>query len=195
MADGSEYRGDYGVSTQELRAFHEPRWEALCDSPADLFAIETIPSFQEAALLLDLLKATPDVYAWISFSCMDSLRISDGTPLAECAAIFEGCDQVVAIGVNCTAPRNIPSLIDEVRKGAAAKPVVVYPNAGELYDGDAKCWIGTDEQVDFGSAAMEWYQLGARLLGGCCRTSPRQIRAMREALLSLTPALRIDSAG
>ncbi len=185
LADGSEFRGNYSISPQELRAFHESRWEILADSGADLFACETIPSLAEALVLRDLLRTTPDVFAWVSFSCIDGQRISDGTPIRECTALFEECEQVVAVGINCTAPKFIPSLITEARKGTPTKPVVVYPNLGETYDDTKRAWIGASESVNFAKAAIEWFQLGARLLGGCCRTTPNHIAEMRSSLLSL----------
>ena len=185
LADGSEFRGNYSISPQQLRSFHESRWEILADSGADLFACETIPSFAEALVLRDLLQATPHVFAWVSFSCIDGQRISDGTPIRECTALFEECEQVVAVGINCTAPKFIPSLITEARKGTPTKPVVVYPNLGETYDDTRRAWIGASESVNFAKAAIEWFQLGARLLGGCCRTTPNHIAEMRSSLLSL----------
>ncbi len=185
LADGSEFRGNYSISPQQLRSFHETRWEILADSGADLFACETIPSFAEALVLRDLLQATPDVFAWVSFSCIDGQRISDGTPIRECTALFEECEQVVAVGINCTAPKFIPSLITEARKGTPTRPVVVYPNLGETYDDTKRAWIGASESVNFAKAAIEWFQLGARLLGGCCRTTPNHIAEMRSSLLSL----------
>jgi len=182
LADGSEFRGDYVLSGQELRSFHEPRWEILLDSPADLFAIETIPSFREAKVLLEMLKASPGVSAWISFSCADGMNINDGTPISECVELFAGCDQIVGIGVNCTAPQHICSLIQQVRNKAVDKPVVVYPNSGEIYDGIHGNWKCPADPIDFGAAAVEWFDLGANLLGGCCRTEPRHIAEMKSAL-------------
>ncbi len=186
LADGSEFRGDYSVTSQELHAFHEPRWEVLLDSPADLFAIETIPGFSEAEVLLDLLQASPGVFAWVSFSCADGNKINDGTPLAECAKLFNDCEQVIGVGVNCTAPQYISSLIEQTRIGAPGKPVVVYPNSGEIYDGQHKSWSCPTDPINLGSAAVEWFNQGASLLGGCCRTNPRQIADMKDALLSVT---------
>ena len=183
LANGAEYRGDYGVSNQALRAFHEPRWEILAAAPVDLLACETIPSYQEAEVLLALLRQTPDRFAWMSFSCRDGMHISDGTPIAACAALFETCAQVVAVGVNCTAPRHLPSLIDQVRAGAPGKPVVVYPNSGERYDGATRTWKGSSEPMDCSRAAGDWFRHGARLIGGCCRMGPQHINAMRTALL------------
>ena len=149
----------------------------------DLLACETIPSYQEAEVLLGLLQQTPDRFAWVSFSCRDGLHISDGTPITECVALFDACPQVVAVGVNCTAPRHISSLIERVREGAPGKEVVVYPNSGEVYDGAARTWTGTSNPMDCGLAAGEWLRRGARLIGGCCRMGPQHIQAMRDVLL------------
>lgn len=183
LADGSEYRGDYGVSESDLRDFHRPRWEILAASGADLFACETIPSWLEAKVLLSLLHEAPEIRAWMSFSCKDGQHISDGTPLSECAALFAEDDQVVAVGVNCTAPRYIVSLIGQVRQGAPRKPIVVYPNSGEAYDAKNRAWTGKSNPSDLGDAALEWFRCGAMLIGGCCRTGPQHIRAMRKALI------------
>lgn len=183
LADGSEYTGNYGISTSKLRAFHNPRWEVLADSSADIFACETIPSLQEAEVLRELLSETPDIYAWISFSCKDEKDISDGTTLKEAVSLFENCEQVVAVGINCTAPRYISSLIEEAQRGAPTKSIIVYPNSGEIYDPIRKIWIGTSDPMDFSKASLDWYDQGASLIGGCCRTGPHHIKAMREALL------------
>ncbi len=186
LANGAEYRGNYGVSNETLRAFHELRWEVLATAPVDLLACETIPSYQEAEVLLALLRSTPDRFAWMSFSCRDGMHISDGTPIVECAALFATCDQVVAVGVNCTAPQHIPSLIEQVRAGASGKPVVVYPNSGEVYDGATRTWVGSSHPLDCRLAADDWFSRGACLIGGCCRMGPAHIKAMRAALLKNT---------
>ena len=186
LADGSEYRGDYNVSDDELIAFHEPRWEILSDSSVDLLACETIPSFQEAKILLSLLEHSPEKkFAWISFSCRDGERISDGTPIEECASLFEGCEQIVAIGVNCTAPKYISSLIKKIRSGAPSKQVIIYPNSGELYDAEKGSWIEISDAAAIDFETARWYDEGARLIGGCCRIGPAHIHEMHETLLRL----------
>lgn len=182
LADGGEYRGDYHISKSELREFHAPRWEILAGSSADLMACETIPSFLEAEVLLEILRQTPGVYAWMSFSCRDGEHISDGTPITECAALLSDCEQVGALGVNCTPPKYISSLIENIRSAAPGKPIAVYPNSGELYDVETRSWIGTSDPLNSGTAALEWFRSGARLIGGCCRMGPNHIKAMREAL-------------
>lgn len=182
LADGSEYRGGYSVTRGDLRTFHESRWEILSKSRSDIFAIETIPSIEEADVLLDLLKETPETFAWFSFCCVDGEHISDGTHIRECAALLDDCDQVVAAGMNCTAPRYISSLVKELRATLRHTEIIVYPNSGETYDATTKTWTGIVNPHDCGLAAREWHRMGARLLGGCCRTGPEHIRAIRKAV-------------
>src|SRR5262249_10660921 len=80
LHDGSEYRGDYGLSAQELMDFHRPRLDALAHSGADLFACETIPCLTEAEALVRLLADYPDMPAWLSFSCRDEQSVCHGEP-------------------------------------------------------------------------------------------------------------------
>ncbi|WP_116245154.1 homocysteine S-methyltransferase [Nocardiopsis sp. FIRDI 009] len=179
-ADGSEYTGDYDLDEDGLVAWHRERWELLTDAGADLVACETIPSSAEARALARLLGETPGVRAWMSFSCADGERISDGTPLAEVAAELaprhaEG--RLVAVGVNCTAPRFVPSLVRAV--AAAGLPAVAYPNSGEVWDARRRRWTGTSDPEGFGAAAVTWCEAGAVLVGGCCRTGPEHVRSIR----------------
>ncbi len=175
LANGAEYTGDYDLSEDGLADWHRERFELLAETGAELLACETIPSFAEARALAALLREAPSVRAWVSFSCRDGEHVSDGTPLRECAALFAELPQVVAVGVNCTAPRFIPSLIGQVQ----GKPVVVYPNSGETWDAANHRWLGLADPVEYGEAAAEWHELGATYIGGCCRTTPEHIRQIR----------------
>lgn len=175
LANGAEYTGDYDLDEDGLVSWHRPRWEILAAAGADLMACETIPSYAEARALARLLDETPGAKAWVSFSCRDSEHINDGTPIAEAAALFTGNAQVVAVGVNCTAPRHIPGLISRLTE----LPVVVYPNSGETWDAENRRWHGLADPVEFGQAAKEWQEDGAAMIGGCCRTTPEHIRQVR----------------
>lgn len=181
LQDGSEYVGAYGVSKSALREFHEQRLAILDASGADVLACETIPDFDEAAVLADLLQSvgTP---AWVSFSCRDGRHISDGTPISECAELFRDHPKVLALGVNCTAPQHIHSLIGELRSAMPAKAIVVYPNSGERYEAGTNTWHGTSTPVECGDAARGWRAAGATIIGGCCRMGPEHIRRIRERL-------------
>jgi homocysteine S-methyltransferase len=175
LADGSEYTGDYDLDEAGLVNWHRQRWHILAESGADILACETIPSHNEMRALGQLMAETPDMPAWVSFSGRDKRRISDGTPIADCAAFLDGIPQVVAVGINCTPPSLIPSLIRQVRS-VTQKPIVVYPNSGETYDGVEKVWLGQSVPAEFGTFSREWREAGASVIGGCCRTSPAHVR-------------------
>jgi homocysteine S-methyltransferase len=179
LADGSEYTGNYGLDEEALMAFHRPRLAVLADAGADLLACETIPCLAEAHALARLLPEFPGVAAWLSFSCRDGLHDSQGEPMADCVAALEGFDQIVALGVNCTAPQYIPSLIEQMH-AHTAKPLLVYPNSGEQYDASHKTWHGNPGASHFAEQARGWHARGARLIGGCCRTGPDEIAALRQ---------------
>jgi homocysteine S-methyltransferase len=177
LADGSEYRGNYGLSENELMDFHRPRMKALIDAGADLLACETIPCLVEAQALVKLFEEFQGIQAWISFSCGDEIHINEGQKLEDCVRQIEVSPFVTAVGINCTSPKYIPSLIREAKK-ATAKPVLVYPNSGEHYDASTNDWDGQPVYESFSEEAKEWYKAGARMIGGCCRTTPDDIRGI-----------------
>lgn len=181
LADGSEYRGNYGVSREVLHTFHQDRMQLLDTTRADLFACETIPSREEAEVLADLLRQTRKP-AWVSFSCRDEQHLNDGTPIAEAAAALASHPNVLAIGVNCTAPRYISGLIRTLQPVIGDKKIVIYPNSGQTYHAASKTWQGISDPVAFVAMAREWHALGADILGGCCRIGPEHIRLLREEL-------------
>jgi homocysteine S-methyltransferase len=181
LADGSEYRGNYQLSDSELRDFHRPRLAVLAGSGAELLAIETLPCEREARVLAQLLQEFAPVPAWIAFSCKDGQHTAEGQRIRDCVAMLEPLAQVVAVGVNCTQPEFILSLLQQMR-GATDKPLLVYPNSGEHYDGKSRRWQGHPASAPFAAQAMSWCDAGARLIGGCCRTTPADIRALRHAL-------------
>ncbi|MEU8934727.1 homocysteine S-methyltransferase [Streptomyces sp. NPDC048409] len=170
LADGSEYRGRYGLSVAELERFHRPRLEVLAAAGPDVLALETVPDAEEAAALLRAVRGL-GVPAWLSYSVADG-RTRAGQPLAEAFALAADVDEVIAVGVNCCAPEDADHAV-EIAARVTGKPVVVYPNSGEVWDARARSWTGrptfTAEQV------ARWRAAGARLIGGCCRVGPEAI--------------------
>ena len=181
LADGSEYRGDYGIGAADLADFHRRRMHLLAKSPADVLACETLPSLEEARVLAALAGETVAKPAWYSFSCRDDGHLSDGTPITEVAGWAEDTTGVSAVGVNCTEAEFVPALIGALGAGTR-KPVIVYPNAGGNWDAAAKRWGGAEEVPDWGDACRRWIAAGAVGVGGCCRVGPEDIRRMRAAL-------------
>lgn len=177
LADGSEYRGNYGKSEEELITFHRPRAAELIKAGADILALETVPCLLEAQAFVKLLEEFPGTYAWISFSAKDGEMTNQGELLRDCAAWLEDYEQVAAVGVNCTPLQHISSLIEEI-KTSSSKPIIVYPNSGETYDAVSGTWMGEESSEDFSASAQGWYTQGAEIIGGCCRTGPDEIRSI-----------------
>jgi homocysteine S-methyltransferase len=176
LADGSEYRGRYGVSPAALRDFHGPRLELLINAGPDLLAIETIPDVDEALVLAGLL-AELDFPAWFSYSVAGS-QTRAGQPLTD-AFQAVAIDQVVAVGINCCAPDDVQAAV-ETAVAVTGKPAVAYPNSGESWDAGGRRWTG--DPADPTTLASDWLAAGAKYIGGCCRVGPADIRALSEAI-------------
>jgi homocysteine S-methyltransferase len=187
LADGSEYRGHYAVDDTALADFHRARLRVLANAGSDLLACETLPCLREALVLARLLREFPDVRAWISFSCQDGESTCEGDDVGACAAGLHEYPQIVAMGVNCTPPQYVTPLLRRMR-ARTDKPLVAYPNSGERYQASSKQWSGDSLAAQFGEQARHWYAAGARLIGGCCRTGPDEIRSVNQCLHSLLSA-------
>ena len=175
LADGSEYRGDYVRRAEEFTAFHRPRVEALLDAGVDLLACETLPSFAEIKALAALLAEYPRARAWFSFTLRDSEHLSDGTPLRDVVSVLENDPQIVALGINCIALENTTAALKHLHS-LTSLPLVVYPNSGEHYDAVTKTWHHHGEACETLAGYLpQWLAAGAKLIGGCCRTTPKDI--------------------
>ncbi len=182
LADGSEFHGNYGIGFEELVEFHRRRLAVLARAGADLLACETLPSLEEARAIVAALRDFPAAPpAWFSFTCRDEQHTAHGETLRDCARLLDAEPAVVAIGVNCTAPQFVASLVRELR-AATSKPIVAYPNRGQQWDAARRCWSGAAATDDWGTLARAWHAAGARWLGGCCGTTPADIAALRDAL-------------
>lgn len=177
LADGSEYRGRYGLSVAELERFHRPRLEVLAGARPDVLALETVPDTDEAEALLRAVRGL-GVPAWLSYSVAGD-RTRAGQPLEEAFALAADTDEVIAVGVNCCAPEDVERAVEAAVR-VTGKPVVVYPNSGEAWNAEARAWDGrstfTAEEV------QGWRASGARLIGGCCRVGPEVIGSIARTL-------------
>lgn len=186
LADGSEYRGDYRVPKEEMRAFHRGRIEALVEAGVDALACETMPSYAEMEAVAELLASEfPDVEAWFSFTLRDARHVSDGTSLAEVARMLDRFGNVVAVGVNCISEDVALEALEELKK-STRKPLVVYPNSGELWNAAKRGWEGSRcEGTHLAERVRGYWRVGARMIGGCCRTTPDDIEVISESLRRL----------
>ena len=204
LADGSEYTGIYPTFTSstpnafkhEMKRFHRPRMQALLDAGADLLAIETQPCFAEIEALAEMLREEfTDSRAWVSCTVRnqqidndeadedqdETVVLSDGTSLRELCELLNATEQVIAIGVNCCPKNLVTPALRELSKWTD-KPLVAYPNSGEIWDAVNKVWGGKEEdEKSWEEYVDEWTNLGARFIGGCCRTGPEEVRVIRRA--------------
>jgi homocysteine S-methyltransferase len=176
LADGSEYRGRYGLSVRELAAWHRPRLQALAEAGPDVIALETVPDIDEAEALMAAIGGL-GIPAWLSYTITGE-RTRAGQPLPEAFAVAAGVPGVVAVGVNCCAPADVLTAIAVARE-ATGKPVIVYPNSGEDWDARRRAWSGQSRY----SAGLprQWLAAGARIVGGCCRVRPADIAVIAQA--------------
>jgi homocysteine S-methyltransferase len=177
LGDGSEYRGDYGLSVTQLRRWHKFGIQVLADVGPDVLALETVPCLAEAEALLEEVRGLSRP-VWLSMTCVGD-RTRAGEPVAEAFAMAAEVDEVVAVGVNCLDPADTPALV-ALATAVSGKPAVVYPNAGERWDAQARSWTG--EQADVATYVDAWLDAGARLVGGCCRVGPDEITGVARAV-------------
>ena len=169
LADGSEYRGRYGLPVAELEAFHRPRLAALAAAEPDVFAVETVPDVDEATALVNVATEL-GVPIWLSYTIAGG-RTRAGQSLTE-AFRLAAADAVVATGVNCCAPGEVAAAVATART-VTDKPIVVYPNSGQEWDAASRNWTGRSSLRRH--LARDWVAAGAGLIGGCCGVGPDRI--------------------
>ena len=177
LADGSEYRGNYGRTKSQLKDFHRMRLQVLVESNPDLLAIETIPELTEAEAILELLEEQDmKIPYWMSFSCKDGEHISSGELFRDAVNLVSGKLGAIGVGINCTAPEFVTPLLSSAKSRI---PFVVYPNSGRTWNAQIKEWEGAPTSGFSEMQIFEWKERGAKLIGGCCSVGPEEIAQMR----------------
>jgi homocysteine S-methyltransferase len=156
-----------------------------------------IPRLSEVRALLRLLQEVPSVRAWITVCCKSGNELSSGESLHEFVSLVLREDilgQVIALGVNCTAPVYIDECLQCMKEAlgtsGAGRLIIVYPNSGEEWDCNSQKWkveVETEcdissQQQSFVRRAVGWREAGAVVIGGCCRTTPEIIQSLCIAL-------------
>ena len=171
LADGSEYKGNYGVTKSLLKDFHSRRLELLISTSPDYLALETMPDTFEVEILLELLKDCPIPF-WISYSCRQGNQTNAGQSFQ---AAVDLAKEAMAVGINCTKPELITDLL---RSASSSKPFIVYPNSGRVWDAKNKVWTGSGSAGFSDKLISEWVGAGAQIIGGCCGIGASEINEM-----------------
>lgn len=185
LGDMSEFSGSYigSITKQELIEWHRPRVNTLIMSGVDLLAIETIPAQKEAEALMSLLAEYPTTTAWLSFACKDGLHTCHGENFCDAVKAVMSSDQIVGVGVNCTHPEYIESLLQQLPPGVRdRKAIVVYPNRGDIWDKETNTWSRQARGATLCQLVPCWMDAGATCLGGCCHVTPSDISDIRSSM-------------
>lgn len=182
--------GPVGINGEEAAARGIKRGEifreqvgALLEGGVDLMAFETFMDFEEMEIAYRAWKEVGGGLALCSFSCAAEGRLGSGLLLAEA---FEKmwARGAQAVGVNCmTEPSETVELL---RRAPSEYLLAAYPSAGEPKEQEGRL-IYRSTPDDFAQSASELVEQGARLIGGCCGTTPAHIAALSSAIANLQP--------
>ena len=174
------------------RRDYEEQLGALIGAGVDGLILETFYDLEELSMVLRLARKRSDLPVICQFAVEDPARTPDGVPLAEAfrRLIGEGAD---AVGLNC---RGGPSAM--IRAFAELPPLgapySVFPNAGLPDYVDGRIVFSAPPEY-FGETARTFADLGVRLIGGCCGTTPAHIAAVARALKGYAPAEGLAATG
>ena len=152
---------------------------------ADLILIETMNDSYEAKAAVLAAKENSVLPVFVTCAYDESGKLMTGASPAAMVALLEGL-RVDALGINCSlGPEQMMPVVRELTAHASV-PVIVNPNAGlpHVENGRTVYDVGPDA---FARSMTEIAALGARVLGGCCGTTPAHLRAMTEAVRRTTP--------
>ena len=156
----------------------------------DLIWIETMSDVYESKAAVIAAKENSDLPICVSHTFGKNGRIMTGADPETIVAIMEGLG-VDALGMNCSFGPQAMAPIAEAFVKHASIPVSVKPNAGLPRQENGKTVYDIDEET-FASIVTDMVRGGARLIGGCCGTTPEHIKALVRAAEGLRP---IDSVG
>jgi len=174
------YRPDLAPDDAALAREHGAQARRLADAGVDLILAETHNSIREAEAALRAAKAT-GVPVAVCLVTDGAGRLLSGEPIEDAAARLVALEPD-AIGINCVPAARVVFELDRVRGAARGTPLVAYGNLG--LPQDAKGWSFGDELAPeaYAEEASRWVALGARIVGGCCGTTPEHTRAVRRML-------------
>lgn len=169
--------------TSQLEADFDQQIGVLADTDIDGILLETFYDFEEMNLALAIARKLGDLPVICQFAVDETGRTSDGMAAGEAFARLLDAG-AAAVGFNCrTGPAAILRALEKADVPADV-PVSVFPNAGipDYVDGEYR-YSSTPEY--FAESAVRFAERGARLIGGCCGTTPDHIRAIAGALANV----------
>ena len=173
------------TSLDEARGFFARQAKGLLDGGVDGFILETFSDLNELEQAYRAIRAQSDLPVIAQITVGDDGSTSYGTvPEAAARTISEWGAE--AVGLNCSVgPATILDALERMAE-ATDRPLSAVPNAGlPRAVGDRMIYMASPEYM--AQYAKRLIEAGARLVGGCCGTSPDHIRRIRETVSSLQP--------
>jgi homocysteine S-methyltransferase len=173
------------LRTAKVSEAYERQMHALLDEGADGLLLETFYDLDEMLLALRIARAASNLPVICQFAVEDVGRTQDGIGLKEAFDQLQAAGADV-VGFNCrSGPNGIMRAIDSIT-GPVDLPLSVYPNAGipDYVDGKYTYSAGPEY---FAETALRFADRGARIIGGCCGTTPEHVAAMAAALDGYVP--------
>ena len=175
------------LKSDEAKEIFLEQAEALLEGGADVILLETFTDINELRLAFETVKALgAPVIAYKTF-VEDGETLTEGLP-AKVAREVSGWD-VELFGANCTVgPQRMVGIVEQMSDHAG--PVAALPNPGlpQLINGRIRYRQDVDHFALYGRKLAE---AGARIVGGCCGTTPAHVRALSEALRDFVPETKI----
>lgn len=183
---GAEYTGDYGPLPEKINflEYFRPQLRNFNRNEAiDIIGLETISNFHEVKAILSWDDSIISKPFYVSLSVGEDGKLRDGTSLRELVSLFPVSNpNLLLMGVNCCKPISSVKALAELHKTLPDIPLLVYPNSGESYDQKTQSWffaarpLGSDNTWQ--DIVHEYKAQGARVIGGCCRTTPKDIHSI-----------------
>ena len=174
------------VEPDDARAAFFEQAEGLLEGGVDAFIVETFSDpveMHQAVLAIRALTDLP-IVAQVAFTD-DGVTFFGRAPAAVVRALREL--PIQAVGANCSVGSStLYDILEQMLPEAGDLPVVIQPNAG-LPSRMGERLIYLSSPAYMADYAARMVSAGARMVGGCCGTTPQHVRAMREALDRLVP--------
>lgn len=173
--------GKPDLSYEYLLEVYTRQAKALKEAGVDLYVIETMMGLEETMAALEACSMVSELPVMCSFSVTSDGMLYFGGSIYDAAPQLEGFG-ADAVGINCSCGPDQMTAVVRALAGSLSVPVIAKPNAGMPTIDDSGNAVYSMEPDAFAEGMLELKRAGASVLGGCCGTDPRYIRALRDAL-------------
>ena len=172
------FRPDLAPPPEQARSEYEEIVRTMAESGVDLILLETLNSIPEAKVALEVVRAA-GLPAWVGFVCDENGKLFSGETLAQAVAALEPLEPDVIL-LNCAPPDDITTGLRELT-AHRSRPTGAFAHIGRFNPPE---WLFTDEYPPgkYLECGRLWLEMGARVIGGCCGTTPDHIAELKKGL-------------